>query len=458
MKKSTRWLAAILTATAVGGAACDSDSSGGTPGVDAAGDAGGGTDTGPADANGGDTGGGDTGGGDTGGGDTGGADSGTADTGGTDAGGTDSGASDTGGSTDASGDAGGTSTLRVATFNTGLAHGYVKLAAERLDAIVDAVATLDADLVCLQEVWEPGDIAAIIDGAKTAFPHEYHVITDGGTDDTEEPACSADEAAPLKECVELHCTGTNDLAGCALGNCGAEFGATSPGCQQCMAANIGKNDVDAIFQACAEGSAKYTFEGRNGLLVLSRVPLADTDHTVMDSYLVRRAVLHARVPGPSGDVHAFCTHLTADLDDVPYQGEYTTWAGEQEHQVDQMAAWISTKASGGPTLLLGDMNAGPAIPPSIDAESPTVYDKLLAAGFTSPYVANEPPACTWCASNDLVDDASTSRIIDHVMITGWTPTTSATRVMDQPVTIDVGGTPTETNLSDHFGVALHIEE
>lgn len=426
MRKMAHWMAAgVLVAAAVAGSACDSDSDGGTTGTDT-----------------------------TSGADTGGADTGVADTGVADTGGADTGVADTGGA-----DTGQPGALRVATFNAGLAHGFVKYATERRTSVVTAIAALDADLVCLQEVWDLEDIQAVIDGTSSVFPHEFHVITDPGTDGTEPPACTAEEAGPLKTCVEDNCTGSNDLANCALGNCGAEFGATSPDCQTCMAANIGKNDIGAIFTACAEGSSKFSYEGRNGVLLLSRLPLQDTDHTVMDSTLVRRAVLYASVAADTGDAHVFCTHLTADLNDVPYQGEYTSWVKEQEHQVDQMSAWITTKAATGPILLLGDMNAGPSIPPDIDAESPTVYDKLVAAGFESPYLLNEPAVCTWCGANDLVDAASTNRIIDHVMLSGWgTPTTTAKRIMDQPVTIDVEGTPTTTNLSDHFGVEVLIED
>ncbi|MFH1532525.1 MAG: hypothetical protein ABIK09_17515 [Pseudomonadota bacterium] len=42
-------------------------------------------------------------------------------------------------------------------------------------------------------------------------------------------------------------------------------------------------------------------DGRNGLLLLSKHPLKETSHRVLDSFLLRRAVLHARLRVGGGD-------------------------------------------------------------------------------------------------------------------------------------------------------------
>src|SRR4051812_18396889 len=45
------------------------------------------------------------------------------------------------------------SSFRAATFNAGLAVGVVKLASERAEPVAAALPNLDADFICLQEVW-----------------------------------------------------------------------------------------------------------------------------------------------------------------------------------------------------------------------------------------------------------------------------------------------------------------
>ena len=45
--------------------------------------------------------------------------------------------------------------VKVATFNAGLARGYVDHAALRFDAQLSALSELDSvDILCLQEVWD----------------------------------------------------------------------------------------------------------------------------------------------------------------------------------------------------------------------------------------------------------------------------------------------------------------
>ena len=65
---------------------------------------------------------------------------------------------DKGGGDDTSG---GGNAMSVLTWNVGLAYGFVPYSPERQPAVVDAVAALDADVVCLNEVWTEADIAAI---------------------------------------------------------------------------------------------------------------------------------------------------------------------------------------------------------------------------------------------------------------------------------------------------------
>lgn len=80
------------------------------------------------------------------------------------------------------------------------------------------------------------------------------------------------------------------------------------------------------------------------------------------------------------------------------------------------------------------------------------------AGFSNPYVERDDPPCTFCADNPLVggadDDASV--IIDHVLVCDLPGSTSAERILDEPITVDGPDGPTESRLSDHYGVVVEL--
>lgn len=339
----------------------------------------------------------------------------------------------------------------LVTYNLGLAQNYVDYAEERVEHVVAAVAGLDVELICLQEVWDTDDIDAVIEGTKATFPHSYVPETpeEGGG----EPACSEEESGPLLGCVTENCAGAENLADCALENCAVEFGAVSSGCSSCLVANISK-PLEEIFSNCAEGSAMYTYGGHSGLMVLSAAPLVTIEHMVLDSSIVRRVVIHAEIDKEGEPLHAFCTHLTAGLD-VEYPGEFGSYTAEQAHQIDQVLEYIGEKAGDGGAVLLGDMNNGPAIPPDMEGNRVENFQKFVDAGFVSPYLNLDAPECTWCASNTLIADDDNDNVIDHILFLNLDDAAASLqgqRIFTDLVEILAEGEALETNLSDHFGV------
>src|SRR5690606_27482063 len=61
--------------------------------------------------------------------------------------------------------------IRVDTFNVGLAGAFVPNEATRREPVIAAVAAMESDIVCLQEVWEQSDKDRIRDAALAQFPH-----------------------------------------------------------------------------------------------------------------------------------------------------------------------------------------------------------------------------------------------------------------------------------------------
>ncbi|HEX9258812.1 MAG TPA: endonuclease/exonuclease/phosphatase family protein, partial [Acidimicrobiales bacterium] len=135
-----------------------------------------------------------------------------------------------------------------------------------------------------------------------------------------------------------------------------------------------------------------------------------------------------------------------------YPGE-GSWQAEQRSQIDRLVALIAEKApAGAPVVVLGDLNAGPALS-GIAGEAPENYAVLPASGLAVPYVDAPAPECTFCADNPLVGgaDDDQSVLIDHVMVRGLR-STGVDRVLDQPVLIGTS----ESRLSDHYGVKVAL--
>lgn len=357
------------------------------------------------------------------------------------------------------------SALTVATYNAGIARGFVNHAGPRVPAVAAALGEIDVDVLCLQEVWDVPDRQAIEAGA--GFAHSYNIPADPG--ECEGAACAPDDVNPLLECYEPNCADAppGQIVMCANEFCPDQVNALPGPCIACIAGALtDEATIDDLINACGPDAAAaqgcYAYDGSFGTDILSKYPLADTDALVFDSSLNRRAALYARVTGtPQGDVHVFCTHLSAVFENIPHPGAMDggSWAGEQRAQIDALRAWIDVKAGDGKVIVMGDFNTGPAVGASVAAEVPENYEALIA-GFDPTFSGSADAACTFCGDNSLVTgvDRDKSVLLDHVLIRGFDGvSTQGEVILDQTVTLDVDGMSVEAALSDHYGVQVRIE-
>ena len=345
--------------------------------------------------------------------------------------------------------------LRIATYNAGLAEGFVPLATERLPLVAEAIADLDADVVFLQEVWTPDAVAELSDAASATFPD---AIFPEPIPETElgDPACTVDELADLEACIAQNCADAppDGLVDCVLTNCASQYAGLCEECQSCIAANVG-NTVEEAIANCTTASSAFAYDGSVGIGLLSKAVILDSDVLVLESSLNRRAVLHALVDAEGfGPVHVFGTHLSAVFSDIPYPGD-GTWEEEQAAQIEDVLAYIDTRADpGDPVVLLGDFNTGPA-GELYQAEVAANYELLTAGMLTNTYVEADDARCTFCGDNPLVgDDAAV--VIDHVFTRDLDASPEAQRILDRPLVINVDGDDITTALSDHYGVMLTL--
>lgn len=341
--------------------------------------------------------------------------------------------------------------LRFATYNAGLAYGFVEYAEERSPLIPPAVAELPVDVLCLQEVWNASDVAAMKSATASKLTSAF--FFENSQDFAVGAACEADDVAPLIACVEANC-GTVPEANCVLTECAAEFSAQTPECTTCLGANVG-GSIEAIEAACGEGSALYAYDGAFGVGLLTNQTVTASDQLVLSSTLNRRGVLYAELETEAGPMHVFCTHLSAALS-INYPGPAGSWEAEQRAQIDAMLAYVAEKAGTEPAVILGDLNTGPALD-GIAGELPANYAVFSDSGWEAPFVSGTP-ACTFCGDNPLVGnpgDPKNTVLIDHVLFKNRPGgSLSSSRVLDQDVTISVEGADTTTKLSDHYGVSV----
>lgn len=358
--------------------------------------------------------------------------------------------------------------LTVVSYNVGLAFGYVPEASARVQPLTDAIAQLDADVVCLQELWLEQDaegnwtsntIETILAGAAASFPNAYWSRTTA-PEGSEPVGCSVEEAEPLEACARAACgdVSPDNLADCVLAECIAEFMETSSGCQSCMAVNLGQ-PLDAIIAACkGVTQSGVGFDGHNGLAILSRLPLNTTELRELDYALTARSILHGSVELDSGrEVDLLCTHLAADLQhsiDYPEGGTYGSFAEENRAQTDAILAFANEL--GGDVVMAGDFNHGPAAN-GARAELPESYAAVLDAGFGDPIV-DAGTSCTYCDRNLLNGGTGDSGVlIDHVYVPGGAKVESAAVILDAPLEVTgADGSPVMVHLSDHFGVRVQL--
>jgi len=198
--------------------------------------------------------------------------------------------------------------LKIATYNAGLLD-TVGNVPERQPLVTEAVAALDADVVCMQEVWSDEHWDALVAANEDTRPHALRLEAMPGVPGQ----CTEDELLPLRACSELMCpnAGPSDLVSCTIVMCSDEVAVLSSSCTSCLVDNGGSGDLDVIEAACLGSSGaspddlplppeerSYLLGGAFGIGLLSALPLMETDTLVLDAATTRRGIVYAKIDVP----------------------------------------------------------------------------------------------------------------------------------------------------------------
>lgn len=362
--------------------------------------------------------------------------------------------------------------FRVATYNAGLAVGVLKYADERATPVVQTLAGEDVDLLCVQEFWLEEHWRMLTEATAKRLPSTFRLPAEGKA-----MSCGEAEVAPLAACAAAKCkrAATHEIAACLLAGCAGELTKISADCFQCLAASP-RARPEEIAQACvgprgqpasaaAPGAATAhggpeafrVYSGSAGTGILTNAEILERDSLILPSVLDRRAVLYTKLGTPLGELHAFCTHLTANLAGVPHPGK-ASWRRDQSAQIDALLGFVEKKAAGRPAVILGDLNTGPAIGSAISPSLPDHYARLVQSGFLNPYATQGDVQCSYCFDNPLEGGRGTRGVlIDHVLLRGFGGRVLVGGQFMRPlVTVEPAGKPVRIGLSDHYGVSVTL--
>jgi len=351
---------------------------------------------------------------------------------------------------------------RLATFNAGLATGYEDDVAERKPAIEAALAKEAAglDVLCVQEYWDEDHWKNLTSALAAELLYALRRPAEPGP-----VSCTGAELDPLLACLGKDCAGKTDqeLVSCALASCGSHVSALSTGCAACVTQDLSL-PLDQIYGTCTSGSsggsAKDTpalFGGTFDVGLLSRHPFIEQDSKRLDAFMVRVAVLYAKLDTGAGELNVFCTHLTSSIGDWAYGGTHQSWEEENRFEAQQLVDYVNAKAAGGAVVVLGDLNTGPA-GATFEADSPASFAVLTDAGLSAPYASQPDASCTLCPDNTHRSPTSTPKLIDHALLRDFAGKAQGSRMLTEPVTLQVNGASVKESLSDHYGLVLELTE
>ncbi|AKT38969.1 uncharacterized protein CMC5_031160 [Chondromyces crocatus] len=348
--------------------------------------------------------------------------------------------------------------LRAGTFNAGLAVGVLSHAEARAEPVAHALATEPLDLLCVQEFWLEEHWQRLVESTAARLPNTYRLPPDPGGPMT----CAPEDLGRLAACA-APCGGARDAARCALARCQRVLPTVSSGCLSCLGRDPRLSFAELSLGCVGDATSGqrgmqggfFAYGGSFGTGLLTRARILERDALVFPSALARRGVLYARLDASIGEVHAFCTHLTADVGVVPHPGG-GSWSEDHRREIDALLAFVERKAGRGPVILLGDLNTGPAVAPRISPRLPGHFQRLLAWGFQDPSAVSGAPGCTYCFDDPLSGgQGQRGTLIDHVLLRGLVGVTHQD-LLRRPLELRVGEHVTTTGFSDHVGVVVEI--
>lgn len=287
-------------------------------------------------------------------------------------------------------------TLSIDTFNAYQYGSFAQDEALRKPYELDALASRDADLICITALSRKADQQALIAKAQAKGLFMYSITKDTNLDtQPTNPATQAGTVPPAPTyaacagtndptavdsamaCLQSKCstTGTPDgqLKGgssCISSSCASDFLPLLAGdhdhqrCFGCLTISQLADETHASTRnICTTETRDYkAFNGATTSMVLSRYPLQNVDTYILPSTGYQRVVHYAQVAiEKDKTVDFFCAELSAAFGDLlPNWGPYAPdpmqdrWFQEQDLQGQRVIEYVKSKVGSRPAIITGD--------------------------------------------------------------------------------------------------------
>jgi endonuclease/exonuclease/phosphatase family metal-dependent hydrolase len=371
-------------------------------------------------------------------------------------------------------------TLRFATFNAGLAVGILNHAVERAPRVAEALGRQPVDVLCVQEFWFDTHWRELVRAVGERLSEQ---VRPEPLEAQKRAACTAAETKDAAACVTEHCGSRSalELARCAVDHCKQFASDLSPLCMSCLSRDPLRS-AEEIFGECVQPSAEaagdpsttrakarkamkparpsYYYGGSYGTGLLTSQRVLEREIFQLPSTQHPRAVIYARIDTRlAGELHVFCTHLTPVMNSVPYSGA-GSWEREQAEQVTALLSFVAKKSGEyGRSVVLGDLNSGPAVPPNVRASEGEQYRRFVEHGFENPFIQSRHVQCTFCYDNPVINGSgSGGLLIDHILTRNLHLRAAGWRILDEPLPLVVNGREVRSAYSDHYGLLLELRD
>lgn len=361
--------------------------------------------------------------------------------------------------------------VSFASYNVGLAEGFVAHRKQRLRPLIEAIKKRRPDVLCLQEVWAKKDRKKILRELKAYYPHS-HFVDLRNVKASRAPVCRPKQIfgkGRFITCFRSQCKGLEGKAftDCVLVKCKKpiEYLKThNRECAQAIFAQVGKNPVFAILSLLNPfWKAKlFAYQGQVGLMILSQYPLIRVGFRDLKevSTTIRRGILHADIKIGDKKFFVGCTHLTANLSQsVPYTGnQFKSWEQENFVQAKKIIEVVDAWGEKSPQVIMGDFNCSKQFRSrKISEDFPKSCLYFESKKFKDDLFKNGPK-CTFCQNNTLVKDEK-NYLIDHIYTRYFGKAIKRGEsqiIFTQKVPLKVKEKVVKSHLSDHFGVETPV--
>lgn len=359
---------------------------------------------------------------------------------------------------------------KILTFNTSLrdlplSDGLPENRILRREALIQELRRLDADVVCLQEVWIGQDVERITSELFDVYSHTYSKIHNPGRFGGNVPSQSGPSMAPCNyhdamnfakcamrnKCIKKKYT-DGQLYFCLNIHCNIEYKRLSQKCMTCVTSCSSRTfKLKKIYRNCiGNGLPAINMRTLNepGILLLSKRPLLNAKYTDFHPYtkeFIERGYIEA-------DTYDFgkvvCTHTTNNMEDyfeieLSRMGAFSNYV-EQGHS--ERTELIETFGNSYPIIIAGDFNTGDSFGPLINSDLPQEF-RYLARYFDVTPVKT----CTLCWPHENIyntlSKATLNTVVDHVFYKGH-KVVAMSRVITPEYAVLFDTLP----LSDHYGV------